>query len=261
MNLRGCNNPALLALTVMALLLVFAGGCRSQRAAPCGNVEGVEQRTADRIVHEARRWIGTPYRYGGKERRRGTDCSGMVMEVYRTTTGIALPRNSARQQEFCRRIKRSELSAGDLVFFSSKRGGSRVSHVGIYIGEGRFIHASSSRGVMESGLDEKYFATHYHSAGRVPGMPTGNVRIQPVAEPVVEQPVAEPPVLELPVAEQLQLPTPDTIAAPDTIPAPVIVAPPAEITEEHTDMPEPAAAPDSTAVSDSIRSAVINAFL
>jgi len=124
-----------------------------------------------RIVEEARSWVGTPYRYGG-ESRNGTDCSGMVMNVYRDVAGIKLPRNSARQAEYCRRIKRSELQPGDLVFFTSRKG-KGINHVGIYVGNGCFVHASSSRGVIVSDLDQNYYARTYHSSGRVPGLENG----------------------------------------------------------------------------------------
>lgn len=121
----------------------------------------------DKLVAEARRWIGTPYKYGG-ETRKGTDCSGMIMVIYRDVAGIKIPRNSGKQQEYCALIPKRDLAPGDLVFFtSSKRG--HVSHVGMYAGRGRFIHASSSRGVMMNSLDEDYYIRHYHSAGRVPG--------------------------------------------------------------------------------------------
>lgn len=120
------------------------------------------------LVKEARKWIGTRYKYGG-ESRKGVDCSGLVMCVYRDRAGIKLPRNSAQQQEFCTPLKREQLLEADLVFFSSSRKG-RVSHVGLYIGEGRFIHSSTSKGVIISSLDEDYYRRHYHSAGRVPGM-------------------------------------------------------------------------------------------
>lgn len=117
------------------------------------------------LEKEARSWLGTPYRYGG-ETRKGTDCSGLVMSVYRDIAGIKLPRSSREMQAECQAIKTSQLRKGDLVFFtSSKRG--RVTHVGLYLENGNFIHASSSRGVIISNLDEDYYARHFHSAGRV----------------------------------------------------------------------------------------------
>ncbi|MCM1503888.1 MAG: C40 family peptidase [Muribaculum sp.] len=119
-----------------------------------------------KLVEEALTWLGTPYRYGGKS-RSGTDCSGMTMVVYRDALGIALPRSSREQQKFCKSIKKSALDAGDLIFFSTGRDKSRVSHVGMYIGDNKFIHASGSRGVIVSDIGEKYYAKNYHSSGHV----------------------------------------------------------------------------------------------
>ncbi len=84
----------------------------------------------------------------------------------RQVSGHQLPRNSAKQAEACRPIKRSELQPGDLVFFHA-RGSRRVSHVGLYVGEGCMLHASSSQGVMVSRLSDPYWERAYHSAGRV----------------------------------------------------------------------------------------------
>lgn len=118
------------------------------------------------LIKEARTWIGTPYRYGGAE-RHGTDCSGFVMQVFKTVTGVSLPRNSAEQYEFCTNIRKEELLPGDLVFFSS--GTSKViGHVGLYVGEGIMIHASSSKGVIESSIETPYYIQHYLKSGRVP---------------------------------------------------------------------------------------------
>lgn len=125
------------------------------------------------LVSEARKWIGTPYVYGGHS-RKGTDCSGFLMEVFRECAGISLPRSSREQQAYCHPIDREYLAVGDLVFFSSKRSGGRVSHVGMYIGDGRMIHASSSRGVVEDNLASQYFVTYYQGAGRVPQLANAN---------------------------------------------------------------------------------------
>ena len=125
------------------------------------------------LVSEARKWIGTPYVYGGHS-RKGADCSGFLMEVVRECAGISLPRSSRDQQAYCHPIDREYLAVGDLVFFSSRRSGGRVSHVGMYIGEGRMIHASSSRGVVEDDLASQYFITYYKGAGRVPQLAGAN---------------------------------------------------------------------------------------
>ena len=119
------------------------------------------------LYRELRTGLGTPYQYGASTRGVGTDCSGMVMEVYRTVYGKALERNSARMYEKnCTPIDRDHLREGDLVFFNGKQGG-RITHVGIYLKDGYFAHTSSSRGVMVSHLDDRYWTTHYQCAGRV----------------------------------------------------------------------------------------------
>ena len=130
---------------------------------------GVDKRVGKALVKEAKGWLGVPYRYGG-ESKSGADCSGMLMSIYRDVAGLKLPRNSAAQQEYCIAIEKRRLEPGDLVFFSSSKGRGRVSHVGMYIGSGKMIHASTSRGVIVSGLDEKYYLNHYHSSGRVYGV-------------------------------------------------------------------------------------------
>jgi hypothetical protein len=115
------------------------------------------------LVAEARKWIGTPYRYGGCD-RDGTDCSGFVMSVYKNVCGIKLPRSSSEQRSYCMEVSRNKTSVGDLVFFGSE---SKVSHVGLYIGNGEMIHASTSRGVMVSSIDSGYWLDHYCGAGHV----------------------------------------------------------------------------------------------
>ncbi len=118
-----------------------------------------------RLLSEADKWLGTPYKYGG-ETPDGVDCSGFVLNVYRDALGIKLPRNSAKQQEYCTRISKNQLQEGDLVFFTV-RGGRKVGHVGIYIGHGKMIHSSSSKGVIVSPLSQKYYVDNFYSAGRV----------------------------------------------------------------------------------------------
>lgn len=124
--------------------------------------------TADarKVLEEAYAWLGTPYKLGG-ETRNGVDCSGLTCMAYKQATGIKLPRNSREQADFCRRIRRNELRPGDLVFFSSRRGGNRINHVAIYVGDNSIIHATSSQGVVVSNLDEEYWKSHFYSCGRV----------------------------------------------------------------------------------------------
>ncbi len=167
------RKPVVLILLCIVMALVYS--CGSKRSASRRQEQAMPSSTAAAIIREAERWIGTPYRYGWSQRRKGTDCSGMVMVIYQEKAGVRLPRNSAGQQQFCQPLQRSELQPGDLVFFSPSTRRRRVSHVGIYIGNDRFIHASASRGVMVSELSQRYFDTHFHSAGRVRQLATEKV--------------------------------------------------------------------------------------
>lgn len=129
-----------------------------------------DKRISGELVKQARTWIGTPYSYGSNTKKKGTDCSGLTMSLFQDVANLKLPRNSAAQCEYCFNVPRNAMQPGDLVFFTSSTRGGKVTHVGLYIGDGKMIHASTSRGVIESGLDEKYYASHYHSAGRVYGI-------------------------------------------------------------------------------------------
>ena len=114
---------------------------------------------------EAAEWIGTPYRNGGQS-RHGTDCSGFVRQVYKVAYDIDLPRSTDQQLDATRRVRKGKLREGDLVFFHGRKR-RRVSHVGIYLKDGKFVHASTSRGVMVSRLSEDYWDEHWMRGGRV----------------------------------------------------------------------------------------------
>jgi len=120
-----------------------------------------------KLYKELKRWLGTPYVYAAHTCGEGTDCSGMVMEVFQAVYGIKVHRNSAKMLEVnCRIIDLDDLREGDLVFFCTN-GDGRVSHVGIYLKDNKFVHASSSRGVAVDDLRQNYYATHFHAAARV----------------------------------------------------------------------------------------------
>ncbi len=124
-----------------------------------------------KLYKELKRWLGTPYVYAAHTCGEGTDCSGMVMEVFLTVYGIKVHRNSAKMlEENCRVIDLDDLKEGDLVFFCTN-GDGRVSHVGIYLKDNKFVHASSSRGVAVDDLRQNYYATHFHAAARVTTKP------------------------------------------------------------------------------------------
>ena len=120
--------------------------------------------TAAQIVSNAKKLLGTPYVWGGTS-LSGFDCSGFVQYVF-AQSGITLPRTTADQVKMGSFVSKSDLQPGDLVFLQNTyRQG--VSHVGIYIGDGKMIHASSSKGVVTSSLSTSYYTQHYHSARRV----------------------------------------------------------------------------------------------
>jgi len=113
-------------------------------------------------------WMGVPYKYGGNS-KEGTDCSGLVLSVFNEVYKIKMYRSSSDQLKNVKEIPRNELKAGDLVFF--KIYNDKVSHVGIYLGENKFIHASTKRGVVINSLDEEYYKKYFCTAGRVIGIP------------------------------------------------------------------------------------------
>lgn len=133
--------------------------------------DGIPAGASDRIravLKRALALIGTPYRWGGTS-TDGFDCSGLVGYVYRTALGIELPRVSRQMARSGEEVERDALSAGDLVFFS--RRGKRVDHVGIYLGNGRFVHAPrTGRDVTVSSLADGYWSRKFMQARRVPGV-------------------------------------------------------------------------------------------
>jgi len=116
---------------------------------------------------EASEWIGVPYRYSGNS-KRGIDCSGLTHQIYRNVYHKKLERNTeGLRTKNCKKIAKSSLKQGDLVFFSTERSKKKATHVGIYLKENKFIHASTSQGVIISDLNENYYKKHWLAAGRV----------------------------------------------------------------------------------------------
>lgn len=110
-------------------------------------------------------WLGAPYLLGGVD-RRGIDCSAFVREVFRESINVELPRNSRAQFGVGTKVEQSGLSAGDLIFFDTMDRG-QVTHVGVYLGDGEFAHASSSRGVVRDKLAGRYYQRAYWGSKRI----------------------------------------------------------------------------------------------
>ena len=127
-----------------------------------------DSKTGEKIVKEAHGWLGTPYGYGKAEKGVACDCSGMVMSVYLKVTGVKLPRNSAQQQDFCKKLKKKDVRIGDLCFFATGKDADKVSHVGIMVDDNNFIHASTSKGVVVSDITAPYYVKTFKGFGRVP---------------------------------------------------------------------------------------------
>lgn len=116
-----------------------------------------------RIMDQYADWKGVRYRLGGNT-KKGIDCSSFVQRTFREQFGLDLPRSTYEQQEMGKSISRTKLRIGDLVLF---RAGSTGRHVGIYIGNDQFVHASTSSGVTISSMNEPYWKKRYNEARRV----------------------------------------------------------------------------------------------
>lgn len=169
------RRSVMLFLSVVAIITMT--GCHTHRKGqklhgtpvseyviPNGVSAGQQQ-----LVDEAMTWLGTPYKYSWQIKGKGTDCSGMVVEVYGYIGVEGLPRNSAKQAEYCRNLKAKDVEVGDLVFFATGKDPHKISHVGIMLDSDHFIHASTSKGVVISQISTPYYTRTFKQYGRVPG--------------------------------------------------------------------------------------------
>lgn len=155
--------PRLILLAMIAICLISGcgrkGGVMSDRDPQALPFAGMETQ----LRAEASRWQGTPHKMGGRG-LSGVDCSGLVQQIYQDVFGIQLPRTASEQATIGVGVKRTDLEPGDLVFF---RPPGKQEHVGIYLGGGEFVHASTSRGVSITKLDLHYWQKCYWTARRV----------------------------------------------------------------------------------------------
>lgn len=142
---------------------------KSEQAARLSSKLGFKVHKKDdlRLYTEASQWLGAPYRYGGKN-RAGTDCSGLVGQIYQNVYQISLQRTvDGIAEKDCRKVSKNELKPGDLVFFNTSKGKKGVNHVGLFLKDHYFIHASTSKGVIVSNLRETYYHKNWKKGGRV----------------------------------------------------------------------------------------------
>ena len=168
--------PLLLASAVAASFSVSVSAANNDPSNPPGPLLRAEitlrtlsdkaTDSAANITSYALGLIGVDYRFGGNTPDQGLDCSGLIRYVFQQATGISLPRSAREQARVGQSVKRDDLQPGDLVFFNTRR--FQFSHVGLYIGDNRFIHAPSSGGSVEvSNLDNRYWQKAFNGARRV----------------------------------------------------------------------------------------------
>jgi cell wall-associated NlpC family hydrolase len=153
---------ALLWLVLSALLLV---GCQSQMSESPHYASGLSDPAYARsaLYEQYQEWQGVPYRTGG-ESRRGVDCSAFMQLTFREQFAMQLPRDTDSQAHIGRAISSRQLRPGDLVFFNI---GRSTRHVGVMVEKNKFLHASSSKGVMISDLNQPYWQRYYWQARRL----------------------------------------------------------------------------------------------
>lgn len=124
---------------------------------------GIGQASASVLTATVNNTIGIPYKYGGTT-LSGFDCSGFTRYVYKKL-GVTLPHSSKQQYQKGTTVKKSQLKKGDLVFFSTS--GNGISHVGIYLGDGDFVSATSSKGIAITPINKGYWSSKYYGAKRI----------------------------------------------------------------------------------------------
>jgi len=193
--------PKLTLLITTLIMLLVASGCSQQRRAPVKSHHQAQQNASsqaqtqnrptprqstsqrqvrqhsqtstravqtqsharNRIVGIAKSTLGTHYKYGGNNPRSGFDCSGLMSYVHRQGLGLNIPRTATKQRDNSRTINYAQLQPGDMLFFKT---GKRTNHVGVYIGDRQFIHASTGRRqVMVAKMDSKYWHSRFVKFG------------------------------------------------------------------------------------------------
>ncbi len=161
-------------ILLLSILMLFMASCGSSRRTTETKVIGkstttVSSKRISKVVNHAKKFEGTRYKYGGTD-KRGMDCSGLVYTSFKEEN-IALPRISREMAKKGIRIKLNETEEGDLVFFRTNKNRKTINHVGLVVesdrGEIKFIHSTTSRGVIVSSLEEKYWKNSFVEVRRV----------------------------------------------------------------------------------------------
>ena len=159
--------------------LLAEKGLMSRLSGQLQQARGNMGEKASQLVVNAMGFLGVPYKYGGNGiESGGFDCSGLVRAVYEQSIGKVLPRRASDQAAATQTIDRSELKPGDLVFFNTMK--RAFSHVGIYVGEGKFIHAPRAGSLVRvEDMRQAYWQTRFNGARRVTPLPDANPAVAP----------------------------------------------------------------------------------
>lgn len=159
-------STAKLPIVTLLLLAGLSAGCShniNTAPLPSPKLSPVNDTLVQQLQQQAVSWQDVPYRYGGHD-KSGIDCSGFIQTTFNTVMQVQLPRSTKEQVKVGTKIARENIQAGDLIFFKT---GQKQRHIGIYIEQGKFVHASTSKGVIVSNLSNPYWYNNYWQSRRV----------------------------------------------------------------------------------------------
>lgn len=153
------------ALCVVLSLFLLSGCLTTSKdeQQPQVSNQSAQDNVKQKLLSQHQTWQGTPYKLGGRS-KQGVDCSGFIQLTFLEKLGTEIPRTTLLQSKTGKKVDLEQIRIGDLVFFKT---GHKVRHVGVYVGDGQFLHASKSKGVMLSKLDNPYWADSFWMARRV----------------------------------------------------------------------------------------------
>ena len=144
-------------------ILVLLSGCSTRSASASSSSQQVNHNDLDKLYPYHNKWHRTPYKYGGFG-SNGIDCSAFVQRAFKDNFNLKIPRTTKSLATYGKKVSRSRIKTSDLVFFKT---GYNVRHVGIYLQNGKFMHASSSKGVNISSMNDAYWSKRYWMTRRV----------------------------------------------------------------------------------------------
>jgi cell wall-associated NlpC family hydrolase len=157
-------------LLLIVFILLCSACATPQHSIPAKTSEHFSNEEMNELVMYAMSLADTPYRYGGNSPETGFDCSGFVNHVFKKSLGFDLPRTSQEISRVGEPLKEDQLNPGDLVFFNTQQ--QPYSHVGIYVGENRFVHApKKGKAITIVSMQDKYWKSRYEGARRIVTLP------------------------------------------------------------------------------------------